>query len=40
VSLLALLDLQCNSLFIVLVIFVVAAMDKKSHWPFNVKKFL
>jgi hypothetical protein len=39
VSLLALLDLQHNSLFLVLVILLVAAMDKRSHWPFSVKKF-
>jgi hypothetical protein len=38
-SLLAFLDLQRNSLFLVLVILVVAAMDEKSHWPFSVKKF-
>jgi hypothetical protein len=39
VSLLVLLDLQHNSSFLVLVILLVAAMDKRSHWPFSVKKF-
>jgi hypothetical protein len=39
VSLLALLDLQRSSLFLVLIILLVDAMDEKSHWPFSVKKF-
>jgi hypothetical protein len=40
VTLLALLDLQRNFLFIVLVLFIllVVAMDKRSHWPFSVLK--